>query len=176
MSFKFTSFFIFFQIQPGSFDCEFCGKRCKSKGGLRRHQTAKHKAAELEAEESEAGGDIGTRTILFTLQIHANNKLSNNLCYPKKRREEFYPNLVAEFPVDSQEKLLEKVKQACVFVAKDCPNIEKFFTTFYCSVVKHVQGYFPTLPLKAATLFSTTLANQLFEHAKSSCKITNSVR
>ena len=182
MSFKFTTFFFFFQIQPGTFDCKFCGKRCKSKGGLKRHQTAKHKAAELEAEESEAGGDIWTRTILFTLQIHANNKLSNNLWYPKRLREEFNPNLVAEFRVDSQEKLLEKVKQACVFVAKDRPNIEKFFTTFYCSVVKHAQEYFPTLSSKAATLFSTTLANQLLEHAKSSCKpnescqITNSAK
>ena len=57
--------------------------------------------------------------------------MPNDLCYPKKLREEFYPNLVAEFPVDSQEKYLEKVKLASVFVAKNGPNIEKFFTTSY---------------------------------------------
>lgn len=137
---------------------------------MKRHQTAKHGTEGEEAEESTAGEDIWTRTILVTLQNYTSNKLSNNLCYPKQIREEFYPNLVAGFTVDSEEKLLEKVKLACGFVAKDRPNVEKFFTAFYCSVVKHAQEYFPTLSPKAATLFATTLANKLLEHAKQSYK------
>ena len=63
--FQVNKFLYPFQIQPGTFDFELCGKRCRGKGGLRRHQTAKHKTIELEAEEPEASEDIWTRTILF---------------------------------------------------------------------------------------------------------------
>ncbi len=102
--------------------------------------------------------------------MHISNKLYNSLCYPKQIREEFSPNHVAEFSSDSQERLLDKVKLASIFVAKNRPNVEKFFTAYYSSVVQHAQEYFPALSPKAATRFSTTLATQLLDHARRSSK------
>ena len=68
--------------------CESCGKNCKSKGGLTRHENAKHDRFDNGKIKSLVPCEI-TIQILGNLVTESIEILSENKCYPPVAAKNF---------------------------------------------------------------------------------------
>ena len=115
--------------------CELCHKKCKSKSGLKRHKTVKHKETSAVAENQKGGGQESCLTLVAYSRIveKAKHKIIDNKIYPKSIRDELssytYNNglqdLTAEF-CDIEDLYKRLMKSG---------NAERFYSSFYSSIV-----------------------------------------
>ena len=72
--------------------CELCQKKCKSKSGLKRHKTAKHKEEHRHDEIEQQRHDFTVQDFI-SLSMKAQAKILENKVYPQSTRDELmsYP-------------------------------------------------------------------------------------
>ena len=84
-----------FQMEDAGYLCSSCNKVCKSKSGLARHTSSKHKSNEVEDEGATASAG-SSRNILSTVRLNIEQfcnivnesakGLSEDKCFPKEQR------------------------------------------------------------------------------------------
>ena len=146
--------FSFHQVQLENTVCELCLKKCKSKSGLKRHITVKHKDTSNEGEQHRELGFVAYSRIVEKAKL----KIVDNKIYPKEIRDEIesftnLEDLSAEFSeIQSLHKLFKK-----------CRNAERFYACCYSTIVLNaVKG----LTRNGATLLSRKVTNCLLVHSK----------
>ncbi|XP_074636359.1 uncharacterized protein LOC141894570 [Acropora palmata] len=145
------------EVQLENTVCELCLKKCKSKSGLKRHITVKHKDTSNEGEQHRDLGFVAYSRIVEKAKL----KIVDNKIYPKEIRDEIesFTNLEdssAEFSeIQSLHKRLKK-----------SGNTERFYACFYSSIVLNAVKHFKGLTRNAATLLSTKVADCLLVYSK----------
>ena len=82
------------QVQPGTFICTKCGKKCKSKAGLKKHTGSKQKPSDTEASDSNVESESATQKDVLNflglkeLMMQSGETLSKNKCCPQNIRDE----------------------------------------------------------------------------------------
>ena len=88
--FSTESYFCLQQVQLEDIVCELCHKKCKSKSGLKRHKTVKHRDTREDVEKQKEGGQESYLTFVAYSRIveKAKHKIADNKIYPKTIRDE----------------------------------------------------------------------------------------
>ena len=88
--FSTESYFCLQQVQLKDIVCELCHKKCKSKSGLKRHKTVKHRDTREDVEKQKEGGQESYLTFVAYSRIveKAKHKIADNKIYPKTIRDE----------------------------------------------------------------------------------------
>ena len=133
--------------------CELCHKKCKSKSGLKRHKTVKHKETSEVAENQKGGGQESCLTLVAYSRIveKAKHKIIDNKIYPKSIRDELssytYNNglqdLTAGF-CDIEDLYKRLMKSG---------NAERFYSSFYSTIALNAVKHFEGLSRNTATLW-----------------------
>ena len=66
--------------------CELCQKKCKSKTGLKRHKTAKHKEERCQDEVEQQRHNFAVQDFI-SLSMKAQAKILENKVYPQSVRD-----------------------------------------------------------------------------------------
>ena len=132
--FSTESYFCLQQVQLENVVCELCHKKCKSKSGLKRHKTVKHKDARGDVEKQKEGEQESYLTFVAYSRIveKAKLKIADNKIYPKSIRDELsaytYNNglqdITAEF-CDIEDLYKRLIKSG---------NAERFYSCFYSTI------------------------------------------
>jgi len=87
--FSTESYFCLQQVQLENVVCELCHRKCKSKSGLKRRKTVKHKDTR-DVEKQKEGGQESYLTFVAYSRIveKAKHKIADNIIYPKSIRDE----------------------------------------------------------------------------------------
>lgn len=114
-----------------TFDCEICGKICKTKGGIKRHKAAKHphevyleKVKEKEEKTKIASDKLGSMDIIRLIKESA-ERLSHDQCYPEEFRSQFIDFEITQNQGDIIFKQLEEI----IFKYKENKN-DEFLAAF----------------------------------------------
>ncbi|XP_066928356.1 uncharacterized protein [Clytia hemisphaerica] len=117
--------------QVATFDCEVCGKICKTKGGIKRHKAAKHphevyleKVKEKEEKTKIASDKLGSMDIMRLIKESA-ERLSHDQCYPEEFRSQFIDFEITQNQGDVIFKQLEEI----IFKYKENKN-DEFLAAF----------------------------------------------
>ena len=137
-----------------------CGKKCKSKSGLKRHTNAKH------GHTTNSSGSIcqdGLTTHLLSQIVEETAlKLSKNACYPKTARDELASYCLVLGEDTCEMKMMQKLYRE--YQKKG--NVEKFYTQYFSEVPPKATRYFPGLAEKTATFLATKVADHMLFLAK----------
>lgn len=152
----------FLQVQSDVSVCSFCQKICKSKGGLKRHMTAKHKNIEdTEDEEIDEESNL-TMDDFATVVNCAINKIAGRKVYTQAMRDEIK---AYKFEMDEESTEFTELKTMYKSLSKN-GDVDKFYSKYYGSVALHATQYFKNLSRNSATLLSTKIADQLLANSK----------
>ena len=159
------SYFCLQQVRLEDVVCELCHKKCKSKSGLKRHKTIKHKDTR-DIEKQKEGGQESYLTFVAYSRIveKAKHKIADNKIYPKSVRDELrsftYNNGLQEVTAgfcDIGDLYKRLIKSG---------NAERFYSSFYSTIALNAVKHFEGLSRNAATLLSTKVADCLLAHSK----------
>ena len=125
--------------------CELCHKKCKSKSGLKRHKTVKHKETSEVAENQKGGGQESCLTLVAYSRIveKAKHKIIDNKIYPKSIRDELSS-----------------------YTYMKSGNAERFYSSFYSTIAVNAVKHFEGLSRNTATLLSTKVADCMLARSK----------
>ena len=148
-----------------------CPKVCKSQRGLTRHTNSKHKQ-EREENNGLVTGDVSTNdethSALFLALVNESIKLlSEDMCFPSGFRKQFeiyqFSNTTDESTKQEIVAQIWKIWNAL----KKAGNVEKFYATFYATVVPKASMLFSALSAQGATLLCTKLADKIAASTRS---------
>ncbi len=147
--------------------CNVCGKKCKSKGGLKRHKTTKHPQKSVVAEEGARTSEVPSfqldGLILKNAIETAKKKIVENPVYAKHIKDDLVAFVYTEMDEESEEyKAISKIIGS--FSQKR--DLDKYYQRFYTTIPRKAEGCFPGLSNHAATLLSMKLADQLLVQVK----------
>ena len=160
---------MYFQMTDGEFCCNCCGKKCKSKAGLTRHNNAKHerhKGNTSSASKRDADNDN-----IFNIDDYINlvnqscKSLEKDTCYAESVRESFKVYVFKIAGKEDKERF-SQVKKMYSLVRKG--KVEKFYAMYFASVVSIASEYFPQLPFQSSVLLATRLADKIASFKKDS--------
>ena len=155
-------FSMYFQMIDGEYCCSFCGKKCKSKGGLSRHKSAKH-MKNLEGCTSSSSEDIFNIDDYINLINQSCESLEKDTCYEESVGETFKAYVFKIAGKDDKERF-SQVKKLYSFVRKG--KVEKFYSKYFACVVSKASEYFPQLPFQSSVLLATRLADKIASFKK----------
>ena len=142
------------QVQSTDIVCSDCGKTYKSRGGYRRHRTAKHSN---QQERSTL-----TPSILAEIVNDALLKVKGNKIFNADLRNEFshyeYVQLTETEGFSVLKILYERYLKN--------GDTEKFYAKYYAEVPLKSTSFFQGLSLNAATLVATKVADSMLAHCK----------
>ena len=146
--------------------CELCHKKCKSKRGLKRHKTVKHKETSEVVENQKGGGQESCLTFVAysRIVVKAKHKIVDNKIYPKSIRDELssytYNNGVQDLTAGfcDIEDLYKRLMKS--------GNAERFYSSFYSTIALNAVKHFEGLSRNTATLLSTKVADCMLAHSK----------
>lgn len=143
------------------FECEHCGKKTKSKGGLTRHLKSKHD--QLSAFDHHFNSSV-TPDELDGLIIVSASFIVNDKCYD----ENFKESLVGYChpPTSPDDELYKDIKSVYDKLSGN-GKLDEFYKEFYGSLVFESAKYFPNLNEQLSTLLMTVLCDKLICHYKS---------
>lgn len=154
-------------VHPLSVTCPHCPKKCKSKSGLKRHITVKHKDKTEETEETETdkpeNRDLLTVETYASIVGNAKVKLRDSKIYPKVNRDEIWSYNCNT--LQSSTPKFSEIQGLYIQLAKS-GNAERFYAAFYASIVLHASGHFVGLSRNSATLLCSKVADCLLTHSK----------
>ncbi|XP_065055169.1 uncharacterized protein LOC135683748 [Rhopilema esculentum] len=144
------------EVQENIVECPECQKVYKTKGGLRRHQKAKHPDPGHKPESPEL--DL-TQDIYENLVNNGAKSLASDLCLPPAERAAF---LSYTFKVDNCHAtnglhLAQNLFKVLVHKA----NAAKFYKVFYAQFVAKANSYLPELSEQQAVFLAMKLADSL---------------
>ena len=146
--------------------CELCHKKCKSKSGLKRHKTVKHKETSEVVESQKGGGQESCLTFVAYSRIveKTKHKIVDNKTYPKSIRDEVssytYNNGLQELAAgfcDIEDLYIRLLKSG---------NAERFYSSFYSIIALNAVKHFEGLSRNTVTLLSTKVADCMLAHSK----------
>ena len=129
--------------------CELCQKKCKSKTGLKRHKTAKHKVN--RQDEVERQQHDFTVQDFISVSKKAQEKILGNKIYPESVSDELR---LYSFNISSASTEFCEIKNMYKRLIES-GNAEKFYSNFYPSLVLNSTKVFEGLSRHAATLLTT---------------------
>ena len=164
--FSTESYFCLQQVQLEDVVCELCHKKCKSKSGLKRHKTVKHRDTREDVEKQKEGGQDSYLTFVAYSRIveKAKHKIADNKIYPKTIRDELrcytHNNSLQDIPAEfcDIEDLYKRLTKS--------GNAERFYSCFYSTIALNAVKHFKGLSRNAATLLSTKVADCMLVHSK----------
>lgn len=163
--FSTESYFCLQQVQLENVVCELCHKKCKSKSGLKRHKTVKHKDTR-DVEKQKEGGQESYLTFVAYSRIveKAKHKIADNKIYPKSIRDELrsytYNNGLQDVTAGFCD--IEDLYKRLITSG----NAERFYSSFYSTIALNAVKHFEGLSRNAATLLSTKVADCMLAHSK----------
>ena len=128
--------FSFLQTQSQVVSCDICGKKCKSRGGLKRHKTAKHGQSETRQNNHL------TSIILSELVENAKQKVINSDIYPATIRKELSQYIYQGIEEASKE--FQQLSSIYDGVLKN-GDTEKFYGKFYSAIPLNAKKVFKGL-------------------------------
>ena len=137
--------------------CEVCGKKYKTKGGLKRHTSAKH-SQNLGGEQQREL----TPTILADLVNGSLLKVKNTKVYQCLKKE---LNLYTFEQLEEGTEEFSKLKTIYEGFVKN-GNAEKFYGKYYATVPLNSTTFFKGLSRNAATLLSSKVADCMLAYCK----------
>ena len=145
--------------------CDICGKKCKSKGGLKRHNTTKHpqSVAAEEGRTSELPSFQLESLFLKNAVEAAKKKIADNPIYA-----EYIRNDLAAYhymPINEESEEFKAIAEIINSFSKKI-DLDKFYQRFYTAIPRKAQQCFPGISNHAATLLSMKLADQLLAQVK----------
>ena len=129
------------QVQLENVVCELCHKKCKSKSGLKRHKTVKHKDTRDVEKQKEGGQESHLSFVAYSRIVEkAKEKVACNKIYPKSIRDELrsytynsgLQDITAEF-CDIEDLYKRLIKSG---------NAERFYSCFYSTIALNVVNHF----------------------------------
>ncbi len=141
-------------------------KQYKSKGGLTRHSSAKHKEEETtSAVNAETVEDISLASLTDVVR-KAVTTASRNKCFPLNVTQE-----IQSFPVMlTEESALYKDIQGLYRKLQKRGDAEEFYAAFYAKIVLYSNDYFTTLTSHASTFLASKVADGILIYYKKSLK------
>ena len=140
---------------------DVCNKIYKTKGGLKRHVNLKP----IETPEDILESQQISNAALADLVEQSSKDLSEDLCFPPDVCSSLgsfkFPNELSSQQAAILNEIALKYK---ILTGKG--NVEKFFVTFYATIVPKAVALFPGLPRNSATLLSTKLADKIIVYSK----------
>lgn len=160
--------------ESSSFQCLMCTKICLSRGGLKRHNSAKHPetaaakttSPQLSSEASSSRITIPNRKcaenilhpILFRKMVQTSiNKLKKDECYPPTILNE-----LSKYTIDSVEDVFPCYHRISSTILTFNGDSEKFYPDFYTIVSSN--DVFPGLANECKLLLGFELANHVLAH------------
>jgi len=145
----------------------FCQKICKTKRGLKRHITVKHKEVREDTGQkittnNEASGSTLTAETLVGMVYDVKKRISEKKVFSDILRDELKSY---QYEMDKESSEFSKLKQLNEALIKN-GNEDKFFSKYYAEIALNATTCFEGLSCNAATLLSTKLADRLLAHAK----------
>ena len=155
-----NSHFYFLQAQNDTdsfFIYEICQKKCKSRTGLKRHKTAKHR----EEQTKEQQCDFAVHN-LEVMVVKAKAKIVDSKVYPKYLRDELKSYAF------SSNHLSTGISELCNIVKRlfKSGNAEIFYSSFYSRIVMNATKVFEGLSRNATTLLASKTADCLLAKKK----------
>lgn len=149
-------------MQSADIICRDCGKKCKSKGGYKRHRTAKHAEQVENSLNSETPKAFILKPAILTEIVL---KLLKNV----KGNEVFSTSIRNELSLYQYKELEEGTKEFLVMKAliegySKNGNVEKFYRNYYAQVPLKSTTFFSGLSHIAATLLATKLADGMLSY------------
>eukprot|EP00794_Sanderia_malayensis_P001919 gene1919-2176_t len=132
-----------------------CGKQYKTKSGLERHKKAKHSTPVSQVQANKPF----YLAVLKTFVRDAVSIISNDECYPNNIR-----SLFQQFSFTDQNDALLKTLVKLYDSLCNNSDAEKFYSSYYASVVVNAEFYFPPLTRPACTILATTLGDKVLAH------------
>lgn len=162
------------EVQRQDVACSICQKVCKSKRGLSRHTTIKHKDnnqdPEQDVQEEESRQRIAfTSDVLNDLVNNVKTTISKRKVFTKAMRDEISS---FQFNICEGSKEFEEIRTIFDGFTKN-GNADKFYSKYYATISLHATKYFPSLSSNSATLLSTKLADRLLAYCKESLSPVN---
>lgn len=151
-------------MQSADIICRDCGKKCKSKGGYKRHRTAKHAGQvenSLNSETTKAF--ILKPAILTEIVLKVLKNVKGNEVFSTSIRNELSLYQHKEFEEGTEEFLVMK---ALIEGYSKNGNIEKFYRNYYAQVPLKSTTFFSGLSHSAATLLAMKLADGMLSYCK----------
>lgn len=144
------------QVHPLSVTCPHCPKKCKSKSGLKRHITVKHKDKTEETETDEPENrDLLTVETYASIVGNAKVKLRDSKIYPKANTDEIWSYNCNT--LQSSTPKFPEIQGLYIQLTKS-GNAERFYAAFYASIVLHTSSHFVGLSRNSATLLCSKVA------------------
>lgn len=150
--------------------CDLCRKKCKSKSGLKRHMTCKHKDVREsidvtnEEQQCQLTADILTRMV-----NEVKYRLSDNKVFSKSLRDELRAYNFTSIGEETEE--YSELQTIFKHLVKK-RNPEKLYSMYYSTVPLNSTRYFVGLSRNAATLLSTKLADHMLAYSKEKAEMT----
>ena len=146
--------------QDESVQCDICRKTCKSKRGLNRHKTIKHKSGDKDSATSTTP-PLRLHPLQFKDFVRkCASKLSADECYPKDIQEEFKAFIFTALDSQYSFKFLERTVQ------NFNRDAEKFYPDIYSCFTQNV--VFRHLSKNASLVLGLEVANHVLAHLSSS--------
>lgn len=165
-------------VQSADIICKDCGKKCKSKGGYKRHRAAKHGQDEnrVNSDESNTNADKTKKTFILTAVILT--KIVLKVLNSVKGNEVFSTSIRNELSSYKHKELEERSTEFSVMKAlfegyAKNGNTEKFYGAYYAQVPLKSTTFFPGLSHNAATLLATKLADGMLSYCNDLKSVTN---
>ena len=161
------------QVEGGDFKCTLCPKVCRSQRGLTRHKNSKHKQerdhnASLVTGDANTNDEVEIDPAFFLALVNESIKaLSEDKCFPVGFRKQFeiyeYSNTTDG---STKQHIVDQIWKTWNGLKKG-GNVEKFYATFYATVVPKAGVLFSALSAHGATLLCTKLADKIAASTKS---------
>ena len=165
IDFSTQSCFCLQRVQLENVVCELCHKKCKSKSGLKRHKTVKHKDTRDAAKIKEGEQESYLTFVAYSRVVEkAKHKIADNKIYPQSIRDELrsytYNNGLQDVTAGFCE--IEDLYKRLI----KSGNAERFYSSFYSTIALNAVKHFEGLSRNAATLLSTKVADCMLAHSK----------
>lgn len=161
--FSTESCFCLQQVQLENVVCELCHKKCKSKSGLKRHKTVKHKDTKDVEKQNEGGQESYLTFVAYSSIVEkAKHKIADNKVYPKSIRDELRSYTYGLQEVTAGFCEIEDLYKRLI----KSGNAERFYSSFYSTIALNAVKHFEGLSRNTATLLSTKVADCMLAHSK----------
>ena len=141
------------------FNCDFCSKVYKTKGGLTRHVQAKHTSSSSNNDDAEMEIDFTMLRTVIELSIVT---LSEDLCLTSQRRSSFKSFVICE------NELLPLLNELNIIHRqfKVTNNAEEFFSSYFSKCVFKSGDFFKNLPQPSSTFLATKVGENIMAELK----------
>jgi len=157
------------QVESADIICSDCGKKCKSKGGYKRHRNSKHKDTNTPEIDNTTQDPIQTTCSLIPSTL---TQIVEDVIQHILEKDVFTESIYAELRLYRCKELKECSKEFLLLKGRN-RNADKLYMNFYGKVCLYATTFFPGLSRNSVTLLAAKVADSMLTYCDKSKTTTN---